>query len=401
MLGEVSHKDDGSDKPRVVHVSGDFPDCFEPAKTRVIQSLVTLTADRFDHHVISINRVMPGLASALGGLTNGGDVVVDSQPFEYGMAVRYAAPPKGIFHARYLRQLGEWLAQSLARDARKPDLLVAHKLGIEGIAVRHAARLLEIPYALSIQGDTDTKIIATRPDLAGAFNDILSEAKLIFPFAPWAWNWIEDRLGSQSTPHVMLPCPTEIDTPLEPKLSGSGFATIFHLQSYRRKNLNKLAKAVRLLEVGSDPVSLTVYGGGSPTDRAKCEAIIAQSKAVKLGGPLQRDEIRAALNSATGFVLPSLRETFGLVFIEALFAGTPIIYPRGTAVDGYFASAPFAVPVDARNPRSIADAIIHVQRNENELKQELARWQASDHARSFQRPAIGQAFVKGLEAALD
>ena len=39
----------------------------------------------------------------------------------------------------------------------RPDLIVGHKLTIEGIAVRRAAEALRTPYALALQGGTDQK----------------------------------------------------------------------------------------------------------------------------------------------------------------------------------------------------------------------------------------------------
>jgi glycosyltransferase involved in cell wall biosynthesis len=53
-------------------------------------------------------------------------------------------------------------------------------------------------------------------------------------------------------------------------------------------------------------------------------------------------------------------ETFGLVYIEALSQGLPIIYTKGEGVDGYFENgAPFAYPVDdPQNINEVAQKII-------------------------------------------
>jgi hypothetical protein len=44
------------DRPVIVHISGDFPDCIAPNKTRAITNLVEATSE-FDHIVYSLNRV--------------------------------------------------------------------------------------------------------------------------------------------------------------------------------------------------------------------------------------------------------------------------------------------------------------------------------------------------------
>ena len=119
-------------------------------------------------------------------------------------SVRYAAPGRGLFHRTMLLGLGESLANRLAKRAR-PRLLVGHKLSIEGIAVAHAARLLGVPYAIAVQGNTDTRILTARPDLRPALARVWHQAAVVFPFAPWAQRAVEARLGTRRGTTVPLP----------------------------------------------------------------------------------------------------------------------------------------------------------------------------------------------------
>ena len=41
----------------ILHISTDFPDAFDGAKTPAIQNLVEATVDSFDHYVYSLNRI--------------------------------------------------------------------------------------------------------------------------------------------------------------------------------------------------------------------------------------------------------------------------------------------------------------------------------------------------------
>lgn len=387
--------------PHVLHVSGDFPDPFCAAKTPVISTLLALTKDRFDHSVISINRMNPGVIETLSAPLRPGQLRIEVERFPQGDALCYFAPPLGLMHASSLKQLGEWTAARIANMPRRPDLLVGHKLTIEGIAVARAAALLGLPYALSIQGDTDTKILAARPDLGGLFREVLHKASLVFPFTDWAWQKVIERLGPPSHPRILLPCPTDLDEPLAPISDGNGFVSVFHLRNFRRKNLAGMVRALEGRNLDGDYPTLTIIGGGSREERAACERLVRRRGRVELAGPLGRADIRARLNQATAFVLPSLRESFGLVFVEALFAGTPVIYPTGTAIDGYFNDLPFAIPVDARDPQAILMAMLHARQNETQLKVELANWQSSDHAKQFQRPEIADRFTRGLNIAIE
>jgi glycosyltransferase involved in cell wall biosynthesis len=131
-----------------------------------------------------------------------------------------------------------------------------------------------------------------------------------------------------------------------------------------------------------------------------CQKIARGVGSVTFAGQLGREEVRARINAASGFVLPSRRETFGLVFIEALFAGTPIVYPKGQAVSGYFDGLPFAIPVRADDPRAIAASMKRLIDEETALKAALEQWQNSPAADRFKRAAIGEAFAAGLDRAL-
>lgn len=387
---------------RIVHISSDFPDPIEPFKTQVIRSLVDLTNTRFDHDVISLNRRTPSLSQLTDAMLRRPwrpHLVVQDEPFEYGTAVAYQAPAKGLYHATMLKQLGAWIAKKVA-SGPPAQLLVGHKLAFEGIAVATAARLLGLPYALSIQGDSDTKVLAARPDLAPLLHDVFHGAAAVFPFSPWSLEAVERRLQKRPAGTFLLPCPTDIDEPVQPKVGGVGLITTFHLKNHARKNLKGLVAALRLLEEDGLAPRLTVVGGGSEHDRAQCARIVNGLNGVHFSGPMDRAGVREAFGNARGFIMPSLRESFGLVFIEALLAGLPIAYPAGTAVDGYLDGLPFALRIDARDPASIAQAMQKLDADEPELKARLGNWLRSDDCRRFTRGEIANQFSAGLRTAL-
>ena len=389
--------------PMVLHISADFPDPFDPDKTPVIKSLVEFTCGSIRSEAISINRRSPDRSAFVSRVLHHPfrpALPVRTEGFSHGIALEYEAPGKGLFHRAMLEQLGTAIADLCREKQLRPDLIIGHKLSIEGIAAAEAARILGVPYALSIQGDTDTKVLAARPDLTGMFRRIFHEAAIVFPFAPWALHAVEMRLGQRAGATQILPCPTDLDQPLEPIVTGGDFVSVFHLRNHRRKNLRGMADAMRLLKGSGSAPPLEIIGDGAPETLTQCKKLTGDIPEMRFAGALDREALRARLNRAVAMVLPSLRESFGLVFVEALFAGTPIIYPRGAAIDGFFEGMRFAIAVDARDPASIAEAISFARENEHELKAALARWQRSEHARSFQRAAIAEAFESAIKRAI-
>jgi len=389
-------------RPRILHLSGDFPDTITAFKTPVIRSHIDLTREHFIHNVISMNRKSPEMARLLSAVVKGAGrprLEIEAEPFSYGTALTYHAPGRGIFHATMLRQIGRWIKAQID-EMSKPDLLMGHKLGFEGFAIAEASRLTGIPYGISIQGDSDTKVLAARPDLGRPLARIFHDAAVVFPFSPWALDAVERKLGKRKGPTVLLPCPTDLDEPVTPVPGGQGLITTFHLKNYRRKNLEGMASALRILGGQGTLPELRVIGGGSPAEQLKCETLTGDLSTVHYAGPMDRAQLRQAMSSARGFVMPSLRESFGLVFIEALFAGLPIVYPAGTAVDGYVDNLPFALRVNPRDTQAIAGAMQTLDRDEANLKQQLATWLQSDDARRFTRGAIAHQFEMGLLTAI-
>lgn len=390
-------------KPRVVHLSGDFPDPVNTFKTPVIRSLIELTSDRFEHQVYSINRQSPGIFGLLYTSLRQREfsaLRIEPTPFPWGTSLTYAAPGRGIFHATMLKKLGIWLAENLAKKGR-PDLLVGHKLTIEGIAIAHAARVLGIPYAITIQGNTDSRILAARPDLRRLLGRVFHEAAVVVPFTPWALAAAEKHLYPRTAPTFLIPCPTDMDEIALPIADGDVLLTVFNLWNYRGKNLPGMVRAMQLLQRDDATVRLSVIGGGTEQEIAECRTLSSNVIGIAFEGAMDRITLHHRMRRAKGLVLPSLRESFGLVFTEALMAGLPIVYPAGTGIDGYLEGLPFAIRVDPRNPAAIAHAMQYIYRHENELKDALAQWQTTAEARAFTRREIAKRYSAALFAALE
>ncbi|MGV3512587.1 MAG: glycosyltransferase [Novosphingobium sp.] len=365
----------------------------------MIRTLVDMTAERFSHYVYSLNRRTPSISGFVRASVTLREMV-RATSFSHGQALTYLAPPKGLFHQSMLKRLARWIGEDIAAREARPDLIVGHKLTIEGIVAEQVANALGIPFAISIQGDSDTKILSARRDLSRSFGRIFHDAKMVFPFAPWALSAVEKRLGMRKGATVLLPCPTDIDHPTPPQIGNGSLVSVFHLKNARRKNLDSMAAASTYLADRDRQVPISIVGGGSDSDRATCQRLIGNAPGVTLAGPMNREALREFLPTASGFIMPSRRESFGLVFIEALFCGLPIIYPKGQAIDGFLDNAPFALAVDAQDPASIANAMQHVIDHEAELKSALADWQASDGAARFKRTSIAEAFAGGLNQAI-
>lgn len=373
-------------KPLIVHITADYPDSIDASKTRAIAALVEGTRDRFDHRVYSLNRDGSGVRAFLAPGS-----VQPADERDGILSWRYAAPSKGLFLARSMRGVADAILADLNKFGLTPALIHGHKLSFEGIAAQRIAHQLGVPFALTLQGNTDQKLIGTRRDLGQRYRAIWHEAALVMAFAPWIERFCEAQFGVRSGPTIALPCVPAADTIIAPRETGPRVLSAFRLSDWRNKNIVAVAKACVAIRSEFPELTLEIAGGGSSEDARAVDQALASAGAGEFArrvGRIAPDAIQKWMNSGAVFAMPSLRESFGMVFVEALMAGCPIVYPRGAAVDGFFDDAVFAVGVSALDDSGIGRAIGTMLRNLESNKVTLAKWQSSASAARFMSKGI-------------
>lgn len=378
---------------RILHLSADYPDPVNPRKPRAIANLVAL-GGAAETRVISINRG--------GGLARLAfrDFADANGPEQ--RAVIYRGWPKGIGLRRDLLALADHLAADCEERGFRPDLIHAHKLTVEGIVGWRMAQRWGIPFVLSVQGNTDLRILAAKPLLRPLLRTVWQAAAVVFPYAPWAAEGVAARLGPRRGPIVLLPCPGPADALIAPVLHGPRLVTAFQLADHRRKNIARLAAAAALAAQDVPGLTLDILGDGPEEVRETLARMIAARApgVVRLVGPVTHGGVQQRFNAASAFVLVSRAESFGMVFAEALLAGTPCLFPRGQAIEGYFREGDFTLSADPQDTRAMAAAIVRMVREQAEMKARLGRAQAAGELDFLRQATIGARYRAGLAEAL-
>lgn len=378
---------------RILHVSGDYPDPLAPAKTRAISNLLPMLPEHA-HRVVSINRVhWRTRPTALPFADAAGD---DHSALAYG------APSKGLFLRRFLARVTDWIAADCAAAGFAPDIVHAHKLTIEGFVGVDLAKRLGARLVLSIQGNTDQKIAGVRRDLRPALGEIWRAAEVAFPFAPWGFDAMNDLLGARDKPTFALPCPTPADAITPPEVCGPVVVTACNLKDYANKNLEALIAAVGRLAGELPDIRLDILGGGDPAAYALLETAANQAAPgrVRFLGAMPHDQIQGFFHGAAAYAMVSHRETYGMVFAEALLAGTPCLIPKGRGIDGYFADGDVTVAAPPGDLDAIAAGLRRLLTEQAAFKERLAALGAAGGLDFMRRDAIAAAYRHGLDVAM-
>lgn len=153
------------------------------------------------------------------------------------------------------------------------------------------------------------------------------------------------------------------------------FTVLFVGRFYRRKRVDVLLRAAAMLRVLIPGLNVRIVGNGP------CAAALhALSRELKLEstvtwlGDVSRPALAAEHNRANVFCLPSVQEGFGIVLLEAMAAGKPIVGARAAAIPEV---APHAALFEPDRAESLADAVEGLYRSaEARAAQSLAgaRW---------------------------
>ena len=372
----------------VVHLTCDYPDPLAPVKTRSVKNLVDNTPG-VRHVIYSFNRVSSN--SGVVSLEFGKDKI----------AVAYHAPRYGILHRTSLERLARWVRADLQARGIEPDVFHAHKFSVEGIVALRLSRVFDRPFICDIWGDTDLRIVNARADLRPTWKAITRQAAAVIPCAPWAEDRFEALFGLDRAKATILPpiVMHERFRASQPR-STPALVTLFNLNSYRRKNFAALVEAVVAASRRRPGLTLSVYGVCSPAVLFKVRRIIRDAGAegvVSLEGPLENAVFSETLNRFSAFVMPTRRETFGMVFIEALFAGLPLLHSKGWGVDGFFPDDTVGYACDPTELADLARGLDYLLDNEAVLKRRIAEFDAAGGLDRFKRDSISGTYATLLQ----
>lgn len=131
----------------------------------------------------------------------------------------------------------------------------------------------------------------------------------------------------------------------------------------QNKNIYRLIDAVLSLKEKYPNIFLTLVGGRGELKNEIKDLAEAHSDVLYFKGLVtDRDQLRELYQQHSVFVMPSIHETFGLVYIEAMSQGLACVYTKDQGIDGMF-SKEVGEAVDPLSVEDIARGIDAILEN--------------------------------------
>lgn len=304
-------------------------------------------------------------------------------------------------HGRYDRIIFPLKHSKIWRDAKERfgnerfDLISAHSLFSNGYIAYRMNIEYGIPYAVAVRNTDINDFFAKMPHMRPLGIKILESAKrIIFISEPYRKALLSDYV------------PERLKADFEKKsvVITNGIDSLWldnkavHTRDAGRKTINIVYAGV--IDKNKNPettvaacgnlmskgYSVSFTGIGDIKDDGVSGRILQRSFA-ELPGRKTKRELIDFYKTRDIFVMPSVHETFGLVYAEAMSQGLPVIYTKGQGFDGIFSDGEVGYAVDPFDSKMIASRIVDILSDYNEIS---AR--ASEYSERFSWNTIAKKY---------
>ena len=215
-----------------------------------------------------------------------------------------------------------------------PDLIHAHNALCAGLLASRIKEKFNVPYIITEHSTAYARGLVSdcqAPYVREAFSNA---DKRLFVSSDLG-KTLERFLGNDTSPWHCVPNILDNAFVKNPPIEGSDgdsrepfrFLTVGSLSP--RKGHGDLLSAFALKFREENAVQLRIGGEGLLQEQLERQAMeLGIDNQLRFLGPLDREQVRFEMKTCHAFVLPSHYETFGVVLIEALSLGKPVISTR-------------------------------------------------------------------------
>lgn len=254
------------------------------------------------------------------------------------------------YHRFLFRQKINILYKDLYRSVDLTKIKVTHAttLFTDGAIAYKVYKEFGVPYIVTIRNTDVNYFLKLRPDLLPLARKIILNARFVTFLSPglkdnffnhWfmrsfrdrvesklklIYNGIEDfwleNVNRRTIPNQNLTLPDKL---------------LFVGRVSTEKNLSLLIGVILVLRKKYPSLTLDIVGPWGNDKESVVKLIEGNSDVVRyLGEIKQRENLLTVYRNHDIFVMPSTKESFGLVYLEALTQGLPVLFTKGQGFDG-------------------------------------------------------------------
>jgi len=281
-------------------------------------------------------------------------------PVEYP---RYASFPRKSLRATSAKSAVRAIEASapLSEAMRACDVIISHTALLDGTVANALSRKLDTPYVVFVHGeDLYQNASSEKPQLRAIVHDALLGAHTVIAVSELVRDGLLHEFPDLERIAVL---PNGVDTELfSPDARTEDAAGPLRVFSAGRLVESKghrfvLRSLAELTAEGLD-IQYTIAGDGPL--RSALEALTAEmglTDRVTFTGAYRHEELPALLREADLFVLPGWPEAFGVVYLESLASGIPVVAAADGGAKGFVSEGVNGYLVRHADPQDISRSI--------------------------------------------
>ena len=353
--------------PKILLLAGWYPNSLYPAEGDFIRYQARLMKRQgldisVFHSNLSIRYLRKGLwRKRLTISNNGVDEFILERPF---------IPRNTAFSMRLWANIVKRDAEEYLKGEKQPDLIHAHTY-LGGYIASLLKKSLDLPYIMTLHEtsfltnqipgyhleivnqslDLATKVVSVGSKLAMTIQNKFDIPSIVIP------NFIDfQRFKPSSEKHEK-------------------YSFIFVGDLVLRKNVKALIKAFVKVKDELSNVELIIVGDGPESGKLRNWVRgFGNNRGIIFKGRQTQEEVAKELSMSHCFILPSSSETFGIVLVEALSSGIPVISTSSGGPSDIISSE-VGIILDSEEPKALSEAMIRIHKNRGHYEpSELAEY---------------------------
>lgn len=248
------------------------------------------------------------------------------------------------------------------------SIVHAHTLFSSGFSSYLLRKNFGIPYIVAIRNADINVFFRYMFHLRGLGNNIMNYAQKIIFLSPSYRDFYVDKYVAKKNRQLILDKSVIIPNGIDEYFLKNKFfkksapnnkviKLIYIGEITSNKNIETTIKSCKLLFDLGYSVKYTIVG--EILDR-KYEEIIARNTFISSYPKCTKEQVLYYLRHSDIFVMPSINESFGIVYAEAMSQGVPVIYSKGQGFDGQFENGIVGYAVNCFDYNNITQKIIEL-----------------------------------------